>query len=124
LTANSEHALRVGGEGCANDVLTMSRVALGRVSIVDCRVAESINETPVVAGDDELAIWADLDLINVGAILARWVHTLDVPAKLDCRRCPDKVFRVGETGLVLCLISDVEVQFLVVSTHCAHIGRV
>ena len=94
------------------------------MSVVYCRVAESINETPVIARDNKLAIRADLDLINVGAILARWVNTLDVPAKLDCRRCPNKVLRVGETSLVLCLISDVEVQLFVVSTYCAHICRV
>ena len=94
------------------------------MSVVYCRVAESINETPVIARDNNLAVRADLDLINVGTIFTRWVNTLDVPSKLDSRCCPNKILRVGETSLVLCLISDVEVQLFVVSTYCAHICRV
>ena len=82
LTTNRKHALRVGAEGSAHDVLTMSRVALLGVGVVDRRVAVDVDEAPVITRDNELIIRGDLHLVDVSAILARRVYTLYIPAEL------------------------------------------
>ena len=80
LAADREHAGGVGGESCAHNVLTMSRVALGGVRIVNSRVTEHVYETPIVARYNKLAIWANLHLVDVSAIFSGGVHTLNIPS--------------------------------------------
>ena len=70
LTTDREHAGRVWGESCAHNVLTMSRVALRGMRVVNSWVTERVYETPIVARDNELAIWADLHLVDVCAIFS------------------------------------------------------
>ena len=82
LATNRKHALRVGGEGSTHDVLAMPRVALLGVGVVDRGVAVDVDEAPVIARNNELAIWGNLHLVDVSAILTGRVHTLHIPAKL------------------------------------------
>ena len=70
LTTDREHALRVRGESGAHNVLAMASVALSGVSVVECGVAIDIDETPVIARNEELVVGADLHLVDVGAIFA------------------------------------------------------
>ena len=60
----------------------------------------------------------------MGTIFARGMDTLHTPSELhrSCRPC--EVFSVCESRSILRLVSNVEVQLLVVTTHRAHVRRV
>ena len=124
LASNGKHALGIGSEGSADNVLTVSRVARLCVRVIDRRVAIDVNQTPIVARDEELLVRARLNLVNVRAILTRWVHTVHGPAKLDGRGGPDHVLCVGETGRVVRLLGHVEVELFVGAAHRSNVGRI
>ena len=121
LASDGEHALRVRGKGSTHNVLAMTSVALWSMRVVNDRVAEDINETPIIAGDNQLAIRAHLHLVHVSTILSRRMHALNVPAELDSRGRPLQILRVGQARCILSLVCDVKVEFLIVSANRTNI---
>ena len=124
LAADREHAGRVRREGRADDMLAVTSVAVRFVRVVKNGVVENIDQAPVIARDQEGAIGAELDLVNVSAVFARGMHSLHVPTQLHCRRCPNHLLAIRKAGGVMLLLCYVEVEFLVGATDSADIAGI
>ena len=102
----------------------MTRVAVRRVGVIDDWEVPDVNETPIVARDKQGLVRARHYLVNMRAVLARRVHTVDRPAELACGGSPLGVLRVRETGRVVALLSNVKVELLVGAADRADVGGV
>ena len=79
LATDGEETRTVGSEGSTDDMLTMTAVGFRFCRVVNARVVVHINKAPIVTRDYNGAIRRTLDLVNVSAIFAGGVNTLDVP---------------------------------------------
>jgi len=61
-------------------MLTMTRVAVCLMTVVDGWVVVHVDEAPIVARYKQRLVGASHDLVNVRAIFARGMHSVDSPA--------------------------------------------
>ena len=124
MASDGKHGLGVGCECRADDVLTVTRVAVRRVGVIDDWEVPDVDETPIVARDEQGLVRARHYLVNMRAVLARRVHTVDRPAELDRGGRPLGFLRVRETSGVVALLSNVKVELLVGAADRADVGGV
>ena len=116
--------LAVLGEDRADDVLAVPGVRPSLVLRVHDRVVEDINQAVVVASRYERLVAAHVDAVHVRAVLAERMNAADVPAELDRTGGPDEVLGVVRAVRVVNLVSNVEVELLVVATRRSYIAAV
>ena len=89
--------------------------------IVKNWIVKDVHEAPIIAGDQKGTVGVRLHLVNMSAIFARWVDSLDGPAKFDRGSRPQHVFAVRKTGGVMSLLTDVKVELFVSATNCSDV---
>ena len=95
----------------ANDVLGVTAVRAG--AALDARVTEEADETVVITGGEELSVEGGAHGVDVGAISARGVDTLDIPSELDSLGGPLGALGVAAAGRILVAVGHGEEEELV-----------
>ena len=113
LSSDGKELISLLSENSTRNMLTMSNIRTRLVRIVDNRVIENVEQSPVITWSKQASLFANGNSINMRAIFWIWMDSLHIPAELDSRSCPFFLFRVCHTSGIVCLINDVEVQFLI-----------
>lgn len=93
VTTNGVEVAVASAEEHADDVLRVAAVRAGLA--LDDRVAEEADETVIITGGDKLLVSGGADRVDMGAITARGVDSLDVPSELDSLGGPLSASGVG-----------------------------
>lgn len=113
LSSDGKELFSVLSEHSTRNMFTMSNIRWRLMRIVDNRVIENVEQSPVITWSEQASLLANVNSVNMRAVFWIWMDSLHVPAELDSRSCPFFVFRVWDSSRIMWLIDDVEVQFFV-----------